>query len=74
MKFFDLKNFSKTQWTSLGCAVFILVVFSWNEYEKSQPFDEAAKGLEEVVKKDKEIDCKYLRQMQNWSEYEKKKC
>jgi hypothetical protein len=74
MNFFDWKKFTLGQWLALGTAVAFLVLFFWSEHERRRPFDEAAQGLEEVIKKDKQLDCKFLGEQQNWAEYDKKKC
>ncbi|RCJ29191.1 hypothetical protein [Nostoc punctiforme] len=58
---FDLKNISKKQWVALGAAIALLVMFMGCEYLKRQPADDAARQLEGVLKKDKEIEQQYKR-------------
>lgn len=53
-------------------AIAILLAFVGYEYTRRKPIDDAAKGLEEVLKKDKQIECDFLRKQQKWSEYDKK--
>ena len=69
---FDLRKIPRQQWLLLGSALLFLTFFLWREYEQRRPFNEAAQGLEEFLKKDKQLECDFLRQQQKWQEYELK--
>jgi hypothetical protein len=62
----------KNQLLLLVGAIALLVSFLGCEYSKRQPADDAARGLEEFLKKNNELQCKFLRERQDWKEYDAK--
>jgi hypothetical protein len=61
---------NKKQLPLLIGAITALLIFAGCEYIRRQP-DKATQQLDEVLKRDKQIECEFLRK-QNSAEYDKK--
>ncbi|MCC5618422.1 hypothetical protein LC605_25720 [Nostoc sp. CHAB 5836] len=71
--FFDWRKFTQGQWFALSAVVFALLVF-WSDYEQRRPSRQALQSFEEFQRNSKKLDCKFLRERQDWTEYDKQKC
>ncbi len=74
MDFFDWKKFTQGQWLALSVVVVFLLLFLWGEHERMRPSREASESFDKSMRDYKKLDCKFLREAQNWAEYDSKKC